>query len=152
MEEAPYPAINRVINSEIIHQYFGYWPNFHDAEVIKVTFETHITGRYSVTFVIEAFEMLAEVDAQGFYKQAKQCLIEIQFSGVEEIDFKYFNFQNVLFEFWFEEQGSLIKGIFNSSTGMEATVVAEEALVLSLAPIKSVTKRGSRGGAQPLGY
>jgi hypothetical protein len=152
VEEAYYPAMSRVINSEIIHHYFGYWPNFHDAEVVKATFETHTTGRYSLTFVIEAFEMLAEVDAQGFYKQAKQCLVEIQFSGVIEIDFKYFNFQNVLFEFWFEEQGSLIKGVFSSSTGMEAIVVAEEALVLSLNPIKGVTQRGSRGGAQPLGY
>ena len=149
MEEEPYPAMNRGINSEIIHQHFGYWPTFHDAEVVKVTFETHTTGRYSVMFVIEAFETLAEVDVQGFYKQAKQCLIEIQFSGVEEIDFKYFNFQNVLFEFRFEEQGSLIKGVFSSSTGMEATIVAEEALVLSLSPIKSVTQRGPRGGAQP---
>jgi len=151
MEEEPYLAMNRVVNSEIIHQHFGYWPTFHDAEVVKVTFEAHATGRYSVTFVIEAFETLAEVDAQGFYKQAKQCLIEIQFSGIEEIDFKYFTFQNVLFEFWFEEQGSLIKGIFSSSTGMEATVVAEEALVLSLTSIKSVTQRGPHGGAQRLG-
>lgn len=55
MVEKLYPAMDRVINSEIIHLHFGYWPNFHDAKVIKVTFEAHPTWRYSVTFLIEAF-------------------------------------------------------------------------------------------------
>jgi len=42
-----YSAIEQVINAEIIWNHFGYWPNFHDAEIIKVVFETHqATWRY----------------------------------------------------------------------------------------------------------
>lgn len=71
MGEKLYPAMDRVINSEIIHLHFGYWPNFHDAKVIKVTFEAHPTWRYSVTFLIEAFQTLLEINEHGFYKQDK---------------------------------------------------------------------------------
>ncbi|WP_170934840.1 hypothetical protein [Hymenobacter gelipurpurascens] len=52
MSEIEKPAISRIINAEIVLQHFGYWPDFHDAEILKVVFETHPTGRYSVTFTI----------------------------------------------------------------------------------------------------
>lgn len=134
MAESEDPIISRIINYEIVIQHFGYWPSFHDAEVTKTTFETHPTGRYSVTFVIAAFEMTSEVDERGYYKLIKHCDVEIQFIGIEEIDFNYFSFQNVLCGLEFEEAGSNIKCTLDSSVGLEAAIVAEEVLVMSLTP------------------
>ncbi len=133
------PAIDRIINAEIVQQYFGYWPNFHDAEITKVTFESHSTGRYSVTLVIAAFETTNEVTKQGYYKQIKNCNLEIQFIGIEGIKFKGFDHQNVIFDLAFEEKDDCIKCSLDSSNGLESfVVVAEEAFVLSLVPTEPV--------------
>jgi hypothetical protein len=129
-------AFSRVINFEIILQHFGYWPEFHDAEILKVTFEVHSTGRPSVTFVIAAFEMTSEIDERGYYKLTKHCNVELQFIGIKEIEFDYFSHQNVIFELILEGKASSIKCTINSSVGLDAVVVAEEAYVLSLTPTK----------------
>ncbi|MCR5886841.1 immunity 50 family protein [Hymenobacter sp. J193] len=134
MADSENSVISRIINSEVVLQHFGYWPSFHDAEVTKTTFETHPTGRYSVTFVFAAFEMTSEVDERGYYKLIKHCNLELQFIGIEEIDFNYFSFQNILFGLEFEEAGSNIRCIFNASVGLEAVIAAEEVLVISLTP------------------
>ncbi|MFD1874602.1 Imm50 family immunity protein [Hymenobacter bucti] len=93
-----YPAMSRVINSEVLLQHFGYWPNFHDAEVIKVTFEALPTWRSAVTFTINVFDMTNEVTKKGYFKLVKKCQIELQLTGIKELVFDYFSFQNVLFE------------------------------------------------------
>ncbi|MEJ7664948.1 MAG: Imm50 family immunity protein [Hymenobacter sp.] len=150
-----YSAMSRVINSEIIFQHFGYWPDFHDAEVMKVTFEALPTWRSAVTFIINAFEITSEVTEEGYLKLIKKCQIKLQLTGIKELNFDYFSFQNVLSELWFEEKESDIKAVFSSSVGMEATIVSEEALVLSLVPINNlqvdgIEGEGARGSAQPL--
>jgi hypothetical protein len=150
-----YAVMSRVVNSEILFEHFGYWPDFHDAEVMKVTFEALPTWRAAVTFTINTFEMTSKVNEKGYFDLTKKCQIEVQLTGIKHLDFNYFSHQNVLFEFWFEEQGSDIKAVFSSSVGMEATVVAEEALILSLTPIEKLQVDdadgdGARGSAQPL--
>jgi hypothetical protein len=136
MSENENPAIGRIINNEVVRQHFGYWPDFHDAEINKVTFETHSTGRYSVTFVISAFEMTKEIDERGYYRLIKHCDIEIQFIGIEELEFEGFGFQNVIFDLNFEESRNNIECRFTSSNGLDAAIIAEEAFVLSLTPTK----------------
>ncbi|MDO7854252.1 Imm50 family immunity protein [Hymenobacter convexus] len=134
MSESEDPVISRIVNSEIVIQHFGYWPSFHDAEVTKTTFETHPTGRYSVTFIIAAFEMTSEVDERGYYKLIKHCDVELQFIGIDKMEFNDFSFQNVLFGLEFEEVGRNIKCSFDASVGLEAVIAAEEVFVLSLTP------------------
>ncbi|GAA4375012.1 Imm50 family immunity protein [Hymenobacter koreensis] len=131
LTDEDYPAMNRVVNSEILHQHFGYWPVFHGAEIVKVIFETHVTGRYSVTFVIDPYKAWA---TRNVHQDATDCLIEIQFTGIQEMSFARFRAQNVIEELWFEEQGSLIKAHFDSYDEMPTELLAEEVIVLSLVP------------------
>ncbi|WP_345222982.1 Imm50 family immunity protein [Hymenobacter koreensis] len=137
MAEVENHAISRILNGEIVRQHFGYWPKFHDAEITKVTFEANPGFWPSVTFVLTASEMTKEVDERGYYKQAKQCDVELQFTGVKEIDFDGFGHQNVIFELVLEEEGINIKGSFNPSVGLDAIIVAEKVSVLSLTPTNS---------------
>ncbi|TGE23453.1 Imm50 family immunity protein [Hymenobacter metallicola] len=130
------PVISRIINHEVVREHFGYWPDFHDAEVTKVTFEANPGYWPSATFTIAAFETTAKVDAKGYYQLTKQCDIELQFSGIRKMEFEDFSHQNVIFDLEFEQQGSNIECRFDSSTGLEATILAEEVLVLGLTPTK----------------
>ena len=106
-----------LINSEMIYQHFQQWPIFAHFEVTKAIFETHTTGRSSVTFTLT---------------HQHDCQIQIQFTGVQEMTFENFRGQNMLYELLFEEQGSSIKATFISDAGLDAIIVADEALVLSL--------------------
>lgn len=129
MEEQDNLIWSRIINSEVIHQHFGYWPISHSAEVVRVIFETHTTGRYSVTFVIDPYKAYV---TRSPHQEATDCLIEIQFTGIQEMSFASFRAQNVIEELWFEEQGSLIKAHFDSQDEVQTEILAEEVIVLSL--------------------
>ena len=136
MSENHNSAIAKIANAEIVIEHFGYWPQFHDAEVAKVTFESHSGYWPLVTFVISAFEMTKEIDERGYFKLTKQCDIEFYFTGVEEIDFERFSHQNVLMSLDFEESGSFIKTIFDASVGLDAVIFSEGVSVVSLIPTK----------------
>ena len=122
----------RIVNSEVIHQHFGYWPTFISAEIVKVVFETHVTRRYSATFVIDPYR--AAYGNRSPHQDATDCFIEIQFTGIQEMAFASFRAQNVIEELWFEEQGSLIVAHFDSHNKVQTKIMAEEAIVLSLVP------------------
>jgi hypothetical protein len=136
MSDNENPAIAQIINSEVVYQHFGYWPDFHDAEITKVTFESHPGYRATVIFSIAAFEMTSETDERGFYKLTKQCQIQFQFTGIKEMEFDYFSHQNVVLDLSFEKNNGAIQCTFNSSVGLDGVIVAEEAMVLSLIPTK----------------
>jgi hypothetical protein len=130
------PVIAQISNAEAVYQYFGYWPKFHDAEITKVTLESHPGYRATVTFALAAFGMTSETDEKGFYKLAKHCQVEFLFTGIKELEFDYFGHQNVVFDVVFEEHNGAIQCTFNSSVGLDAVVVAEEVAVLSLTSTK----------------
>jgi hypothetical protein len=65
MSELENPAVSRIINHEVVIQRFGYWPSFHDAEVLKVTFEAHPGYRATVTFLMETHEFINELNTRG---------------------------------------------------------------------------------------
>lgn len=136
MPEDGNPVITRITNAEIVLEHFGYWPRFHDAEIAKVTFESHSGHWPLVTFVISAFEMTKEIDEKGYFKLIKQCDIESHFAGVEEIEFDRFSHQNVLVSLDFEESGSFIKTTFDAFVGLDAVIFSEGVSVVSLTPIK----------------
>ena len=80
--------------------------------------------------------MTKEVDETGHYKLTKQCDIEFNFIGVEEIEFDRFSHQNVLMSLDFEESGSFIKTIFDAAVGLDAVIFSEGVSIASLAPTK----------------
>jgi len=138
MPEEENHIIKQIVNSEAIIQHFGYWPSFHDAEVLKVTFEAHPGYRATVTFLLATSEFINEVDERGFYKQADNCHVELQFTGIKEMSFDGFSHQNVLWGLSFETRDDSIECTFESSIGLETTIIAEEALVMNLLPVAPI--------------
>ncbi|GAB3638835.1 hypothetical protein GCM10027422_44250 [Hymenobacter arcticus] len=128
-------AIKQIVNSQDIYLHFGYWPDFHDAEVVQVSFDSHATGRYSVTFLLKTAEFTNELDEHGHYALFRPCNIKLQFTGIHEVSFTDFYFQNVLLELKWEQQNSLIKCVFIPSQGMSATIIADEAIILSITDV-----------------
>ena len=132
MAESEKLGINRIINSELVIQYFGYWPSFHDATLEGINFQVH-SYKSRVTLLIATAEFTKELDEQRHYKEFKPCSIELQFDNVRDTAL-VFDHVPVLFGVVFEEIGDVIDCSFSSSAGTH-TIIAEQVTVLSLTPM-----------------
>lgn len=94
MSEAPdIPGAKDVI------AWFGYWPTFHDAEVLSISLD-RVKG---CVVSVHAFERTAEVDSRGHYVLAKDAIVTFRMdgfptdeSGITNTRIECFNHQNVL--------------------------------------------------------
>lgn len=94
-----------VHGSEKLTRIFGYWPSFHDAEVI----ELHLwrgdidpdRDRYVnpvLTTKLHLWELANETNSQGFLVKRLHTLATLRFHDVEEdIELARFNHQNAIF-------------------------------------------------------
>jgi hypothetical protein len=124
-------AVNRITNSELVVQHFGYWPSFHDATLERMNFEIH-SSQNRVTLLITTAEFTNELNEQGKYKEFRPCSIELQFNSVRDTSL-VFDHVPVLFDVVFEEIDDVLDCSFSSSAGSH-TIVSEQITVLSLTP------------------
>jgi hypothetical protein len=95
MEEPP-SAVSRIKNVEAVTTYFGLWPSFHDAEVLRVEL-SRATSIPTLALDLYAFQMLPEVDEAGFYKIRNRCIVSFLCREVTDVELEGFNDQNVIF-------------------------------------------------------
>lgn len=77
---------NKIENAEMLIDVFGRFPSFHDAEVWKITLNRKVIEKPSPTL-----EALIYV-----YSSGKQCLVNLEFTGVFGLKLENFNHQNAL--------------------------------------------------------
>jgi hypothetical protein len=69
----PLPShLESVSGAQDLYDWFGYWPSFHDAEIL--TFRLKL-GEPAV-LEIHTWEMTKQIDAAGFFVQAKHVVVE----------------------------------------------------------------------------
>jgi Immunity protein 50 len=139
----------KVRNSGALEDIFGYWPSFHDAEVVQVRLDRGDSldaegerRKASLEADIHVFEMTDEVTEQGFYALRNHTLATFAFHGIDEVQLDGFNHQNVLFGLRLEDisdrQLEVLKWNvgFDSSFGLAATFMCEEIEVLRAVPFE----------------
>lgn len=87
--------------AELLTNWFGKWPSFHDAEILSVTMhragsDPHGHRRPIISVEMHAFQMTPETDGKGFFKLTKHCVMTLVFEGVEGMALHDFNHQNVI--------------------------------------------------------
>jgi hypothetical protein len=82
----PVPSAQQVID------WFGRWPSFHDAEVVRIVLNR--SGRSEL--VVHAFNMTSKVNSHGYYVTEKHALLTFYLDGILNADLDGFNHQNVL--------------------------------------------------------
>jgi hypothetical protein len=100
----PTQSIGALIeSSQKLIEIFGYWPSFHDAEVIDL----HLwrgdvepeAGRYVfpvLTVKLHVWEITSEVNKEGFFVSRCHTLSTLQFHNVDEFRMEGFNHQNAI--------------------------------------------------------
>lgn len=109
-------AFTHIENHELVVEVFGYWPSFHDAEILWLKME-RVEGTYqdyispNIEFVIHVWEMTKETTENGFLKLQKHHLIHFKFEDIYDVELGGFNNQNALFELKINEKSKNESGI-----------------------------------------
>jgi len=84
---------------------FGYWPSFHDAEVLRFELKRgriapaeNVWEMPEATVVMHLWEMTDRTDEAGFLVLQKQTLATFRFSGIDRLQLNGFNHRNAVFE------------------------------------------------------
>jgi len=110
-------------NLNLLNDFFGYIPNFHDSEITEVNLNR--TGP-NINMAIHIFEITPRITV------GKSCLVYIIFEGVVEMELRDFNIQNVIFEIDFLKMDGVIKTTIDSSYGLNGYIVASKVYINEL--------------------
>ena len=81
-----------VDGADALFDWFGYWPDFHDAEILSVTLDR--SGSSSVR--IHTWETTDEVDSQGYYVWRKHLIVCFLLDDISDVELNGFSSQNVI--------------------------------------------------------
>lgn len=123
-----------IINSNSLVNKFGYWPDFHDFEVLRV--EMDRSGPFIILHIY-AFHALKETDDRGYFKKTNECVISLCFQGISDVVLEDFNQQNVLSELTFEDTGGLLKTTISTSFGLCGYIVSKTVEVIKIETYES---------------
>ena len=87
-----------ITGADQVTKIFGYWPSFHDSEVVRLEFvrgDPSVAGPF-VLADIHAFEITDEIDSEGFFVARKNTLVSLRFEGIDRLKLEGFNHQNAL--------------------------------------------------------
>jgi hypothetical protein len=145
----------RIENAELLTSIFGYWPSFHDAEVIWLRLDRGASSHGmapTVEALIHTFEMTGDVDASGYYVLRSHVLVHLRFSGVREALLSGFNHQNALLGLQIEDirrrqmEELNFEVRFDSAFGLEASFHCHGLEVVDVQPC------GNDGSPLPTPY
>lgn len=124
-------SIARVQNAELVRDWFGYWPTFHDAHLTAFKYQA---AEDTASFTLHAFEMTDRVDARGYFELVKRCLITFQLSGSVHAHFQSFALGNTLFELQIELDGERMVFRLESALEGECVLTADNCSVTKPIP------------------
>jgi hypothetical protein len=84
--------LNAVPGAAELFTWFGYWPSFHDAEIISLALNRSGTS----TLRIHTWQMTSQTDERGYYILDKHVLINFQMEEILGLELGDFNLQNVI--------------------------------------------------------
>jgi hypothetical protein len=126
--------------SNVVTDWFGYWPSLHDAETLSVDFRRDVDDSGPGLYLkVHAFEMTSEVNEKGHFKCIKHCIIEFRFDEVRAVSLRHFGHQNVIDGISLSllpatEGARRISVEVESLSEMELSFTCSKAVVIGLTP------------------
>ncbi len=143
-----------VENSGLLVNIFGYWPSFHDAEVLEMNLDRGVDGvDQSLTARIHLFEMTRVVASDGRLLFRNHVVARFLFRGVVDLVLNGFNHQNVIEGLLIEvsdDGGKIPESIvvdFDGCYGVECSFRCKAVSLLSVdaeIPSGSIYERGGK--------
>ncbi|MGB9074167.1 MAG: Imm50 family immunity protein [Terriglobales bacterium] len=113
--------IEEIPGAAELHDWFGYWPDFHDAEIISL----HLNRKGISSLRVHAWDTTKEVDEKGHYVMAKHIVVEFVLENVSELALNGFSQQNVISGLDIEKIGSGFRLTLGECYGLAGSIEAE---------------------------
>jgi len=114
--------IKEIHGAAELHDWFGYWPNFHDAEIINL----HLNRTGSSSLRVHTWETTKDVDQKGYYVLAKHIVVEFVFETVSGLSLNGFSQQNVIFRLGIEKTDTGYGLTLDECYGLAGSIEAEK--------------------------
>jgi hypothetical protein len=113
--------LQAIVGAQELHDWFGYWPTFHDAEIVSL----HLKRRSPSSMLIHTWEMTNKVDERGFYVREKHVVVEFVFEDISGLDLSGFSHQNVIFGLELEKKTAGFVMTLDPCYGLAGTIEAK---------------------------
>ena len=123
--------VSEIQGADELHEWFGYWPDFHDAEIMSL----HLNRKGTSSLRVHTWEMTKEVDAKGYYVRTKHVVVEFVLESVSGLTVNGFNHQNVIFGLVIEKIESGFRLTLDECYGLAGILEAQN-VTLRLTPGK----------------
>jgi hypothetical protein len=118
----PLPAgLDSIAGAQELYNWFGYWPGFHDAEVLKLSLNI---GEPSY-LVLHTWEMTNKVNAQGFYELTKHVVVEFALEGISTVNIEDLWEHSILLDLGAEKTEQGFRLDFSAAYGLCGTIEAK---------------------------
>lgn len=129
-------AYRSIIGHEGLIDRFGYWPSFHDAEVLSMCFSREHVENGPGPSMVSRIHVFG-VDRDNEIRFIKHCIVTLEFDGLDELELNGFNHQNAIFGLYIESNGSandssLLNVQFSPAHGVECAFRCKTARVSSI--------------------
>jgi hypothetical protein len=125
-------TLQLVDNGKALVEAMGYWPSFHDANVLEVARDA---DTFSVT--VHLFAMTDQVDSAGYYILEKHHRVKIVMHGVQSSSLPATYSDDCLDRLSFSRAGEFLQVDFESHMDQDGTVICRGAEIASIVPCDS---------------
>ena len=121
-------TLQSVPGAQQLYDWFGYWPDFHDAVVLKLD-----VGLGTSSLVLHTWNMTNRIDAKGFYELEKHVVVAITLAGVTAVTLSDLWANSILFDLSIDRIDSKSRLELSSTYGLSGIIEADT-LALSITP------------------
>jgi Immunity protein 50 len=125
---------NAIEGAQAVFDWFGYWPSFHDAEIIDLHLATAGPSWLSVL----TWHMNRDVIESGFYRREREAIVTFTLTGIADLELADFSNQNVISSLAIEPRAHGARLILKPCYGLTGFIEAAEVRV-ALTPGKDAT-------------
>ena len=111
-----------IAGAQELFDWFGYWPTFHDAEIVSL----HLNRRSPSSLLVHRGEPTGKVDERGFYVLGKHVVVEFVFEDIIDLNLGDFSHQNVISSLHIEKKDEGFIFTLAQCYGLAGTIDAKK--------------------------
>jgi hypothetical protein len=114
-------GLKAIAGAQELHDWFGYWPDFHDGEIINL----HLNRTNPSILRIHTWEMTNEADKAGYYVLAKHLVVEFTIDITRDddcLELYGFSRQNVISQLTIRKSDTGYKLEIGQCYGLAGTI------------------------------
>jgi hypothetical protein len=101
--------------------WFGYWPSFHDAEVLSI----HLNRSGESSIAIHTWHRTNQVDEHGYFVTTKHVVVTFVLEGIQTVQLNDFNHQKAISGLSLEEIEAGYRLTLHPCFGAQGTIEGE---------------------------